>query len=324
MRIGRWGLLMVLLVAGGCATSRQSKDWIGPAAPTAVEVSPWSFDGLRGRQYRTEHYLLFSTLDNPDRMGQIAQAMEGAYQQYLLLAPIVARKDDPMRCYWFADRDQWAAYTREHAGDESAIYLQILRGGYSMRDEYVAYDLGDSQTFAVAAHEGWHQFLARNFRGRLPPFLEEGLACLFENIRWNDDLPRWNRQTNLTRLRGLRNAMARGQLWPLEELIRTHAGLVVDQPSARIEAFYAQSWAFARFMCDYQDGRYRRRLQRLLMDVATGTVFDPTGTHHQAGGEWDSAGVKPMLEYYLGQRLPTIEEEFQQFIRQIALEVTES
>jgi hypothetical protein len=185
----------------------------------------------------------------------------------------------------------------------------------------VAYDLGDSQTFAVAAHEGWHQFVARNFRGRLPPFLEEGLACLFENIRWDNDLPRWNRQTNLTRLRGLRKALARGQLWPLEELIRTHAGLVVDQPSARIEAFYSQSWAFARFMCEYQDGRYFRRLQRMLADVAEGTVFDPTGTHHRAGGEWDSAGVKPMLEYYLGQRLPMIEEEFHQFIRQITLEV---
>ena len=73
-----------------------------------------------------------------------------------------------------------------------------------------------------------------------------------------------------------------------------------------------------------QDGRYRKRLQRLLKDVASGTVFDPTGTHHRAGGEWDAAGVKPMLEYYMGQRLPAIEEEFQQFIRRIALEVIES
>lgn len=320
----RFGLFFLLLWMGGCAVDRPKPNWVGPVVPAAIKVSQWSFDGRQGQQYQTEHYILLSTLDDPARMRRIAQTMEGAYQQYLLLVPEVAHHDRPMRCYWFANRDQWAEFTSKHAGAESAIYLQILRGGYSLHDEYVAYDLGDSQTFAVAAHEGWHQFVARNFRGRLPPFLEEGLACLFENIRWDNDLPRWNRQINLTRLRGLRKAQARGRLWPLGELVRTHAGLVVEEPSERIEAFYAQSWAFARFMCEYQDGRYRKRMQRLLADVATGTVFDPTGTHHRAGGEWDAAGVKPMLEYYLGQRLPAIEEEFQQFIRQIALEVIES
>jgi len=313
----------MLLLAGGCAVGRPAANWVGPAVPAAVKVSDWSYNGQAGQQYRTEHYLLLSTLNDPPRMHQIAQVMEGAHQQYLLLAPEVVNKGQPMRCYWFADRQQWAQFTRRQTGADSAVYLRILRGGYTLHDIYVAYDLGESGTFAVAAHEGWHQFVARHFHGRLPPFLEEGLACLFENIRWDKDLPRWNEQINRTRARGLRQALERGQLWPLEDLIRMHAGLVVDQPAARIEAFYAQSWAFARFMCEYQDGRYQNRLRRLLADVATGTVFDPTGSHHRAGGGWDPDGVKPMLEYYLGRRLPRIEEEFQQFIRQIAAQEEE-
>lgn len=313
----------MLLAVGGCTVAPPPASWTGPAGPTAVNVSAWRYNDQAARQYQTAHYLLLSTVSDPELMGRIAQVMEGAYQQYLLLVPEVAQSSRLMRCYWFANRDQWAQFTRKQTGAESAIYLQILRGGYTLDDVYVAYDLGESGTFSVAAHEGWHQFAARHFRGRLPPFLEEGIACLFENIRWDNDLPRWNLQVNRTRIRSLRNAVERGQLWTLEELAQMHAGLVVDQPAARIESFYAQSWAFARFMCDYEDGRYRRRLQRLLDDVATGTVFDPTGSHHHAGGGWDPAGVRPMLEYYLGRRLPTIEKEYQEFVRRIVREDAE-
>ena len=56
----------------------------------------------------------------------------------------------------------------------------------------MAYFIGDLGTYSVAAHEGLHQFLARHFKSRPPPFLEEGMACMFEDVKWDGDLPRWD------------------------------------------------------------------------------------------------------------------------------------
>ena len=74
-----------------------------------------------------------------------------------------------MACYLFQTRDEWAAFTRTRTGADAAIYLQINRGGYTVRDWYVAYFIGDLGTYSVAAHEGFHQYVARHFRSRLPP-----------------------------------------------------------------------------------------------------------------------------------------------------------
>ena len=73
--------------------------------------------------------------------------------------------------------------TARHTGMDAAIYLQITRGGYTIGDWFVSYYVGENATYSVASHEGWHQYVARNFRGRLPPFLEEGTASSDEKER---------------------------------------------------------------------------------------------------------------------------------------------
>ena len=51
-----------------------------------------------------------------------------------------------------------------------------------------------------------------------------------------------------------------------------HAGHVVQAPRERINAFYAQSWAFARFLNEAEGGRYRPMFRKLLADAAAGVV----------------------------------------------------
>ena len=99
-----------------------------------------------------------------------------------------------------------------------------------------------------------------------------------------------------------------------------HAGDVVRLPGDRIEAFYAQNWAFARFLWEYDNGRYRPAFKKLLADTAAGSAYDPSGTLHRATNMWSPSGVRPMLEHYLGKDLAQIETEYQQFIRKIAYE----
>jgi hypothetical protein len=317
--------LLLLIGAGGCATSGAGD--AGPAAAARVRVERWSFDGQPGRRVVTPHYVIYTTVLDGDLISTVGQVMEGALSQYRRLAPEVPVTDQPMECYLFQSRNQWATFTRGKTGADAAVYLQINRGGYTVGDWYVAYFIGDVGTLSVAAHEGWHQYVARHFESRLPPFLEEGLACMFEEVRWADGkgngagpLPRWNFSRNRSRLLGLRNAVDAGRLIPLAKLAGMHAGQVVDQPGEQIEAFYAQSWAFAKFLWDGEGGRHRPALRRILTDAAAGALFPGNNSRRTDNGMWDPESAKPLLEHYLGTTLDSLDAAFARYARRLAAE----
>jgi hypothetical protein len=296
-----------------------SAQWNGPTVLASVTVEDAAPNNEAVKVVRSQHYEIYSTIqDRPDMLNRLAQLMEGAFGMYRTLAPTVTPTNHPMRCYMFNTRVQWMDFTRLHTGLDSSVYLKISRGGYTIHDWYVAYYIGETSTYSVAAHEGWHQFVARHFRGRLPPFLEEGLACMFEDVQWDNDLPRFNLSLNPDRETSLRRASDANALFPLSELVTLHAGQVVGKSGIRIEAFYSQCWAFARYLWEGENGKYRPALQKLLADAAAGTIYDPTGSLRLAYLGWNPAGVRPMLEHYLGADLPTIEAGYRQFIHKVA------
>jgi hypothetical protein len=315
-------LLTVALSAGGCAADR---GLTGPSDPAPLRVEKWAFEGRAGQKVVTRNYVIYTTISDPEIVASVGQLMEGALAQYRRLAPAVAPSDRPMECYLFQSRNQWANFTKGQTGADAAVYLQINRGGYTVGDWYVAYFIGDVGTLSVAAHEGWHQFVARHFESRLPPFLEEGLACMFEEVYWGEGkrpalgpLPRWNFSRNRSRLLGLRNAVEAGRLLPLAEVATMHAGQVVDRPAEEIEAFYAQSWAFAKFLWDGEGARHRPALRKILADAADGTLFPGDNTRRTDGGMWDPETARPLLERYLGADLESIEASFQRYCRRLA------
>jgi len=223
------GLALFLLV--GCTSPAQ---WKGPAQPAPVTAEQWQYDNRPATVLRTRHYLIHTTVTDPIVLERLPQVMEGAYGQYHRFAGDVPESDKPMNCYVFARRREWAQFTQQHTGADAAVYLQITRGGYTVGDWFVSYYVGGESTYSVAAHEGWHQFVARHFQGRLPPFLEEGTACMFESVRFNGALPRWDIAINPSRTLSLRNTIEGKKLWPLEKLVTMHAGDVVRLPGDRI------------------------------------------------------------------------------------------
>jgi len=308
----------VLTLLAGCESQPQVGKWEGPKALSTASVGGWQFKGAEGWRVNTAHYAIYTTIAKDDIREMLPQVMEGAFEQYRLLAPDVAVSEKPMDCFVFFDRMQWNDYTRATTGKDASIYLQIRRGGYAVGDRYVAYYIGLHGTASVAAHEGWHQFVARNFRGRLPPFLEEGLATTFEGVEFRDGLPRWNVAVNPLRGQALRRALDEKHLWPTEQLIAMHAGEVVNQAGDKIEAFYAQCWAFAKFLREGDGGRYAPALRQWLAETANGTVYDPSHSHNRVGMPWNKTAVKPMLEHYLGMSLPEIDQAFQAYMRKVA------
>ncbi len=318
-RVAAWiGMAGIMVIAAGCAGARTPGTWEGPSSPQVVTTGEWSMDQLVGRRISTPNYIIYTTIDDEVLLGQIAQAMEGALTQYRKLAPDVPPTDRPMECYLFLYRAEWAEFTRKHTGADAAVYLQIMRGGYTVRDRYVAYYIGDGTTISVAVHEGWHQFVGRHFKGRLPPFLEEGISCLFEKVMWENGLPRWNLAVNSNRAMALRRAIDGDGLIPLGELVTMHAGEIVHQSSRNIEAFYAQNWAFAKFLWDADNARYRPALQKLLSDTAAGVVRDPSRSHARAGSPWRPQAVKPLLETYLDMPFAEIERAYHAYLQTIA------
>jgi hypothetical protein len=300
-------LLIVVALLGGCASSSSSRDWTGPTRRAPVSLSPWTSRPAPASVLSSPRYTIYTTLPAGDRRDALAQVLEGAYAQYQLLAPATPIDDRPMHCFVFADREDWEDFTSRRTGDDATMYLSIPRGGYTIDDWFVAYSDTDRGIVSAAAHEGWHQYVARHFVGRLPPFLEEGVACLFEDVRVEQGLPRWNTSVNPGRVHALTAAMANGGLWPLEELVTLDAGYVVQTSRPRTNAFYAQSWAFARFLNEAESGRYRPMFQRLLADAAAGRT--PT--------VWKRGEAKAALERYLGQDFAAIERAYDAFVAQV-------
>lgn len=255
-------------------------------------------------------YVIYTTFAERKRRNALAQVLEGAYIQYQLFAPTTPLDDRPMHCFIFAKRTEWEEFTDRQTGRDAAMYLQIPRGGYTIDDWFAAWSDTDQGLFNTAAHEGWHQYVARNFQGRLPPFLEEGIACLFETVRIERGLPRWNTSLNPLRAQMLRRAAEEGHVWRLDELIALDAGHVVQTLRPRINAFYAQSWAFARFLNEAEGGRYRPMLQEFLADAAVG----------KTPRRWEPHETRRALERYFQQDFAEIERAYTLFVRRITSE----
>lgn len=312
-------LAIIALFLGGCANSPSPRaELVGPAQQTTIRFEPWTNSVKPARIIHTPNYRIFTTIQDDEFLRKLATILQGAFDQYQRMCPGVPVSRDQMDCYIFATRSEWEAFTREHTGADAKIYLQINRGGYTIRDWFVSYYLAPTSTFAVASHEGWHQFVSRNFKDRLPPFMEEGIATQFENITWtNHDLPRWNLKRNANRALRLRQAIEGKYLRPLNELCTMHAGDVVGQGFEKIESFYAQNWAFIRFLHEYENGKYRAAFEKLIADTAAGRLYDSRPTR-RAG--FNPHAVVPLLERYLGASLTQVNDEYVQFVKQIAFD----
>ncbi len=314
-------LLIFFATSGiGCASSGSTL----AAKPSVVkQFETWPYRDKLALTVRSAHYSIHTTIDDRHFLTDLATLMESALSRYEQFTPAVIASADPMDCYMFARRPEWADFTAAKTGTDAALYLQINRGGYTVRDWYVAYYIGELGTYAVAAHEGWHQYVARNFKSRLPPFLEEGIATMFENVRYNaPNPPEWDLSPRSPRALKLQAAIASDNLFPLSKLITMHAGEVVGMSGGKIEAFYAQSWAFAEFLWNAESGKYRPAFQRLLSDCANGIARPQAVARRSIFDTWNPQSVQPMLENYLCLSMPDLDRAYQAYIREIAFKAT--
>ncbi len=320
-----WLFAACVVAATGCSESGPMLgSWSGPAAasPVKVETAAPNEPGTM-RVLRTTNYRIHTTITDEEMLDRLAQTLEGGLTQYRRIVPDVVLRttDRPLEAYVFATRAEWADFTSRNTGADASVYLQINRGGYTIRDWFAGFWIGDG-TYSMVAHEGWHQFIGRTFIGRLPPFLDEGFACMFENLRWEPtrtgEVPRWNLSQNKGRTLALRNAVDDHKTFPLPDLVSMHAGDVIYMPPDRVEAFYAQNWAFARFLWEGEGGKHRAALASMLKDLAAGFGLSGQPRPGVSAVGWEPKSVRPMLEHYLGTSLDQLDVAYQAYVRTIA------
>lgn len=250
------------------------------AAPVVFDPveseEPWTHMGIRGRMITTAGYRIYTTESSTLLLRRIPVFLELAMERYTQISGL-DRPSRRLETYVLASRPQWAALTRRFTGERASTYLQIRAGGFAEGGRALLFDIGSRGTFAVAAHEGWHQFTQSVLRNPLPIWLEEGLGAYMEGYRWNPRAPEqpiflpWS---NVERFDRLRDLVSAGRLVSLPDLLeRRPQDLLTAYSNEDALDYYAQVWALAHMFFEGDSGRYAPSLRRLIADAASGNLY---------------------------------------------------
>jgi hypothetical protein len=290
----------------------------------------WSYAGRTGQRIRTPNYEIHTTIRYDQVVERLPLFMEAALQHYRSAVMDLPPPPSPMQSFVFHDRDEWEAKTVEVIPRQASQLRGLGRGGFSTRGIAVLYYLDWSgrsrDTLAIAGHEGWHQYTQTTFRDQLPLWLEEGLATYMEGHRWgrSDSPPEFDPRRNWERWSALRSVIRRDRLIPLRELVSKSPQEFLAEGKGDLLTYYAQVWALTRFLVEFEDGKYRPALERILGDAVDGTLHRTVVRSPRvaaAGGRARSvmrSRVGPwLLLAYVTEDLGAFEREYAQFSRDL-------
>ncbi len=300
------------------------------AEPAVKEAQVWKNSYGPGLTIQTSNYTVHTTLLEPLMLRQLPAFLESAYKAYQSQLPRPLDKTRPLEVYLFDTRDQWEQFTRDTAGADAAVYLKIQRGAYTLNGIVVAYNIGRKQTFSVIGHEGWHQFNQRLFVYRLPSWLDEGVATLFETCRYWQGQFLFEPGRTLMRLGSLKETIQRRQLIPLRQLIVLNPGQVLSDHGSddAVVAFYAQNYALVRFLREYRYGIYLRKYHSLLLGGADGSWPVPEPLASLAADRtrpltvgWNTQISPILFTHYIESDIDQLEKAYREFCGKIVYHV---
>ena len=297
----------------------------GQGLPGLKSVEVWNNGYGPGLKLTTTHYEIFTTLLEPVILRGISGFIESAYRAYNSQLPEPVETRTKFTIFLFAGRGQWEDFTKSFGGEQAEMFCKIKAGAYYHNGACVLYDIGRERTFSALGHEGWHQFNGRCFKFRLPSWLDEGVAMLFETHGSEDEMFYFEPVESMYRLDGLKKTLMKNKMIPLTELVTMNPGdvLATDQTEA-VMAFYSQSYALVRFL---QEAGYGRRLgiyRKLLADGLRGDwALDEvnktiaTDRNIPKTVSWNRIVGRGLFEDYIGDDFNQIEKEYLAFCRQI-------
>ena len=297
--------------------------------PALKSVRIWENKYGPGLKLTTAHYEVFTTLLEPLMLSQVPGFVESSYRSYNRQLPESIETTTKFTVYLFAKRQQWEDFTKTFAGRQAPLYCKIKAGAYYLNGACVAYNIGRERTFSVLGHEGWHQFNGRHFKYRLPSWLDEGIAMLFETSRYERGLFYFEPSRNLSRLGGLKKTLIKNKMIPLKKLIAMNPGeaLATDETEV-VRAFYSQSYALVRFLREEDYGKRLGNYHRLLLGGLRGKWPLSKVSKRIAADRnipltvrWNRAVGSQLFKQYISDDFEQIEEEYITFCRKIVYHV---
>jgi hypothetical protein len=293
--------------------------------PALERVDVWESEYGKGLKLTTAHYEIFTTLLEPLMLRRIPLFMESAYRGYNGELPEPIETTSKFIIYLFADREQWTAFTKSFAGDQADLFCSIKAGAYYLNGACVVYNIGRKRTFSALGHEGWHQFNSRLFKFRLPSWLDEGVAMLFESPRTEEGVFYFEPAEDNYRLDALKKTLRKNQMLPLKELVAINPGEVLaTNESEQVLTFYSQSYALVRFLREDGLRKHLNNYRRLLSDGLKGNwPMDEVSKKIAEDRNqprtvlWNRIVGQLLFEQYIGDDFDQLEQEYQAFCRQI-------
>ena len=287
-----------------------------------LDEQTWSFRGSSGVHMTTDHFDIYTTVDDEQLRDYLPGFLETLYhERYAALLPAPPDSERRLQTYLFANQYQWMEFTRERFPGRHEVMTSVQVGGFSSGDICVTrYMHPRLYTLSVIAHEGLHQYFGTHFDQRIPAWLNEGLATYCEGFEVRGDRPVFHPLRNSFRFNPLRTALAEDTLLPIADFLATDAGQVIIQSESSLtRTYYAQAWATAVFLQHGGVRQYARGFKRMLADIAGGTFEDRVrATRITSANPAGMSFGEAVFQTYITADLETFERQFRDFATKLA------
>jgi hypothetical protein len=279
----RWMTVLVAL----CAILASATAAAGPATTTGTL-----------RQLDTRHYSIHTDLDRA-LAEDLARRLDVMYDEYARRLADFDRPEESseiLQVYLFRRHEDYQNFVQNRAPNTGGVFLPE-------RKMLVAYYEGQGRDALrrTLQHEAFHQFAHARISEKLPPWLNEGLATLFEEGIWTgkgfelgEVPPRRVRQLRADlagkRLTSFRTFMAM-------DLDRWNDALVREPGLAAAQ--YNQAWAMVHFLVFSSEKgqfKYRKRFIEMLRLIH------------------DGADTRAAFEQSLSKNIEGFESRFREYI----------
>ncbi len=315
------GCIVVMLLAGLWGCEGQPNEPTTVSLVTDVHRKPWLDDGA-GEVIYTEHYRIYSTIQEENLDQDLPGFMEAALEQCQLLTGLDAPEtDERLPMYVLGARSEWASLTEHRFGGNTQITSQLRRGGYTVGGVCALWDIGYTATLSVAAHEGMHQFLYYRTETRLPMWAEEGLCSVMEGHDVYNRTVRFTPEENIHRYTDLRELILGSDWIPIEDLLPMTSRDAVELIEGAV-GYYGQLWSLVLYI--RSEPTYQAGFERMLAAAAEGTLHEAVGLSavdmrrlERLSSEYNQYIAEKVFRYYIAEDLDAFERGWKTYARQL-------
>jgi hypothetical protein len=206
------------------------------------------------KEYPTRYYIIYSDLDDAtvkEASARVTTMAEEYHERTKGFAGAIRK------------RLPFYLYTKQADYDAAGGRGQGMYTGSKL----MAVAADRDTVWQIVQHEGFHQFVGQVMGGKLPTWVEEGLAEYFGEALWTGDAY----VTGVIpdeRLARVKECIAKGEFLPFDRMVAmTDAQWIATLDIKN----YDQAWAMVHFLVHGDGGKYRKAFSDFLRDCSTGT-----------------------------------------------------